>query len=181
MSAYLKNYEKLFFDFPAPRVLRITMGDPEKLTTVCGRTHLELVNIWRDIEDDEEISAVILTGGTWLGGFDFVWPFTLPYLVLYFAHRLPFERVEQWGDYSYGIYIYAFPIQQCLVLGGLHHLGFLPYFGVSVFLAVLAGMASWFALERPVLNWTHTLSKRFRPAKRPTEVASQLELLTEKS
>ncbi|MEO7690290.1 MAG: enoyl-CoA hydratase/isomerase family protein [Sphingomonas sp.] len=63
MSPYLKNYEKLFFDFPADRVLRITMGDPEKLTTVCGQTHLELVNIWKDIDDDEEISAVILTGG----------------------------------------------------------------------------------------------------------------------
>lgn len=63
MSEYLKKYQKLFFDHPYPRVLRITMGDPEKLTTVDHQTHIELVNIWRDIEDDDEISAVILTGG----------------------------------------------------------------------------------------------------------------------
>ena len=63
MSAYLKNYEKLLFDFPADRVLRITMGDPEKLTPVCGQMHAELVTIWRDIDDDESISSVILTGG----------------------------------------------------------------------------------------------------------------------
>ena len=63
MSAYLKNYEKLLFDFPVDRVLRITMGDPEKLTPVCGQMHAELVTIWRDIDDDESISSVILTGG----------------------------------------------------------------------------------------------------------------------
>ncbi|MEO8722120.1 MAG: enoyl-CoA hydratase/isomerase family protein [Sphingobium sp.] len=63
MSAYLKNYEKLLFDFPADRVLRITMGDPERLTPVCAQMHKELVTIWRDIDDDEEISSVILSGG----------------------------------------------------------------------------------------------------------------------
>lgn len=63
MSAYLKNYEKLLFDFPAPRVLRITMGDPEKLTPVCAQMHKEMVHIWNDIDYDEEISSVILTGG----------------------------------------------------------------------------------------------------------------------
>lgn len=63
MTAFLDNYEKLLFDFPAPRVLRITMGDPEKLTPVCAKMHAELVTIWRDIDDSEEISAVILSGG----------------------------------------------------------------------------------------------------------------------
>jgi enoyl-CoA hydratase len=63
MSAYLKNYEELLFDFPADRVLRITMGDPEKLTPVSGKMHAEMVTIWNDIDADEDISAVILTGG----------------------------------------------------------------------------------------------------------------------
>ena len=63
MTAFLDNYEKLLFDFPAPRVLRITMGDPEKLTPVCAKMHAELVTIWRDIDDSEDISAVILSGG----------------------------------------------------------------------------------------------------------------------
>ena len=63
MSDYLKKYQKLSFDNPYPRVLRITMGDPEKLSTVDHQTHIELVNIWRDIEADNDISSVILTGG----------------------------------------------------------------------------------------------------------------------
>ena len=101
----------------------------------------------------------VLLGACWVGAFDYVWPFALPYVVLYLAQRLPFERVEQWGDFSYGIYIYAFPIQQCLALAGVQRFGFLVYFGLSAALAVLAGMASWFALERPVLNWARNLGR----------------------
>jgi peptidoglycan/LPS O-acetylase OafA/YrhL len=126
-------------------------------------------------------AAVAALGvSVWAGVFDFVWPFTLPYLVLYLAHRLPFEKVEQWGDFSYGIYIYAFPIQQCLALAGVQRFGFVAFFAASTILAVLAGMASWFALERPVLKWARTLGKQVRsPAKAP-EIACQLELLPEK-
>lgn len=126
------------------------------------------------------VALIALALACRFGAFEYVWPFTLPYLVLYLAYRLPFERVEQWGDFSYGIYIYAFPIQQCLALAGLPRLGFLPYFGASMLLAVLAGMASWFALERPVLQWAHTFTRRFRTSPRPVEVASQLELLPQK-
>ena len=126
------------------------------------------------------VAVVALAAACWFGAFDIVWPFTLPYLVLYLAHRLPFERVEQWGDFSYGIYIYAFPIQQCLALAGLQRSGFLPYLGASIVLSVLAGMASWFALERPVLQWAHALTRRSRPTRPPVEVASQLELLPQK-
>ena len=59
--------------------------------------------------------------------FDLVLPLTLPYVVLYLAHRLPFERVERWGDFSYGIYIYAFPIQQCLALARFQRFGFAAF------------------------------------------------------
>ena len=63
MADYLDTYEKLTFERPYPHVLRITMGDPTKLTSVDHQTHIELTRIWRDIEMDNEISAVILTGG----------------------------------------------------------------------------------------------------------------------
>ncbi|MDP3494881.1 MAG: enoyl-CoA hydratase/isomerase family protein [Hyphomonadaceae bacterium] len=63
MADYLDSYEKLTFDTPFPHVLRITMGDPTKLTSVDHQTHIELTRIWRDIETDDAISAVILTGG----------------------------------------------------------------------------------------------------------------------
>ena len=63
MLDYKSMYEKLTFDCPFPHVLHITMGDPEKLTTVDHQTHIELGNVFRTIETDNDVSAVILSGG----------------------------------------------------------------------------------------------------------------------
>jgi peptidoglycan/LPS O-acetylase OafA/YrhL len=112
--------------------------------------------------------------------FDLVLPLALPYVVLYLAHRLPFERVERWGDFSYGIYIYAFPIQQCLALARFQRFGILAFLGASMILTVLAGMASWFALERPALQWARTFTRRRAILAEPADAACQLELLPEK-
>jgi enoyl-CoA hydratase len=57
------TYQRLSFDRPHPRVLRITMGDPTRLNTVDQMMHTELTQIWRDVDQDEGISSVILTGG----------------------------------------------------------------------------------------------------------------------
>jgi peptidoglycan/LPS O-acetylase OafA/YrhL len=95
--------------------------------------------------------------------FTFVWPFALPYLVLYLAHRLPFHRVEKWGDFSYGIYIYAFPLQQLLASAGVQRLGFIAYLAASVALAVLAGVASWRWIEAPVLKWARSVGRKPAP------------------
>ncbi len=98
--------------------------------------------------------------GKW---FTFVWPFALPYLVLYLAHRLPFHGVEKWGDFSYGIYIYAFPLQQLLAAAGAQRLGFTAYLAASVALAVLAGVASWRWIEAPALRWARSVGKKPAP------------------
>jgi peptidoglycan/LPS O-acetylase OafA/YrhL len=106
------------------------------------------------------ISAALLVAGC-VGGFHaFVWPFALPYLVLYLAHRLPLQYVEKWGDFSYGIYIYAFPLQQLLSAAGVQHWGFIAYFSASVVLAVAAGMASWRWIESPVIKWARSSSPK---------------------
>ena len=55
-------YQRLKFDRPHPRVLRITMSNPGKLNATDQQMHGELGRIWRDIDDDPEVSAVILTG-----------------------------------------------------------------------------------------------------------------------
>ena len=55
-------YERLAFDRPHPRVLRITMSNPGKLNAADARMHAELAEIWRDIDADPDVSAAILTG-----------------------------------------------------------------------------------------------------------------------
>jgi peptidoglycan/LPS O-acetylase OafA/YrhL len=78
----------------------------------------------------------------------------LPYIVLAFGTApAPFGgALTRSGDYSYGLYLYAFPIQQALVAtigtpGGA--------FGNFVIAAVLAGacaVLSWHFIEKPALR-----------------------------
>ncbi|MFQ6024637.1 MAG: enoyl-CoA hydratase/isomerase family protein [Acidiferrobacterales bacterium] len=56
------EFEALKFDRPAERVLRITLDNPGKLNAVDARMHKELADVWRAVDADREVSAVILTG-----------------------------------------------------------------------------------------------------------------------
>jgi enoyl-CoA hydratase len=62
MTERYRGYTSLQIDSPAPRLLRITFNRPETYNSVDARTHTELTHIWRDIDADPDISAVIVTG-----------------------------------------------------------------------------------------------------------------------
>lgn len=55
------KYQRLRFDRPHPKVLRVTMNNG-KMNTADAVMHQELVQIWRDIDADNSINAVIITG-----------------------------------------------------------------------------------------------------------------------
>ncbi|TDH60079.1 enoyl-CoA hydratase/isomerase family protein [Dankookia rubra] len=56
------HYQRLLFDRPHPRVLRVTMNNG-RMNTADQRMHGELGAVWRDIDADPTVSAVLLTGG----------------------------------------------------------------------------------------------------------------------
>ena len=55
-------YQRLQFDRPAPGVLRVTMNNPGRLNSADAVMHAELARIWRDVDEDEAVRAVVLTG-----------------------------------------------------------------------------------------------------------------------
>jgi len=57
-----QHYGKLKIDAPDERILRITFNRPETYNSVDGETHTQLTNIWRDIDADPNVNAVIVTG-----------------------------------------------------------------------------------------------------------------------
>ena len=73
MSERYAKYKAFEIDFPAPRILRITLNKPETYNSLDADGHREMTYIWRDIDDDEDISAVILTakGKAFSSGGDF--------------------------------------------------------------------------------------------------------------
>ncbi|MCO6415220.1 enoyl-CoA hydratase/isomerase family protein [Siccirubricoccus sp. KC 17139] len=62
MTDRYARYQRLLFDRPHPRVLRITMNNG-RMNTADQQMHAELGEVWRDIDTDPSVSAVLLTGG----------------------------------------------------------------------------------------------------------------------
>ncbi|MHB0849822.1 acyltransferase family protein [Stutzerimonas nitrititolerans] len=79
---------------------------------------------------------------------------TLPYLTIYLAHlRIPrLSGFGKYGDFSYGIYIFSFPIQQLLMhwLGPQLSLG--AFMAISLSASIAIAALSWHFIESPALQ-----------------------------
>jgi peptidoglycan/LPS O-acetylase OafA/YrhL len=90
--------------------------------------------------------ALILVGPVWAG------QLTAPlftYGILWVAAAVRVPQVLQVHDLSYGVYVYAFPVTQLLVLAGVHRHGVLLLIAAATAVTVLVATASWFLVERP--------------------------------
>ena len=62
MQDRYSRYTRLKFDRPAERVLRITLSSPLKMGAMDAQMHREVSEIWDDVDADDSVSAVIITG-----------------------------------------------------------------------------------------------------------------------
>lgn len=74
------------------------------------------------------------------------------YTVLVVAYHpwLRWRAFNRAGDYSYGLYVYAFPVQQTIV-SRVPNLSPLELFALSFIATLALAAASWHALEKPAL------------------------------
>lgn len=86
-----------------------------------------------------------------LSGFNFLMPFFISFIVIYFACEFKFlGNWGKYGDFSYGIYIWHFPILQTMISLGLFDKT--PYIALALSTLIILGFA-W-------LSW-HFIEKRF--------------------
>src|SRR5262249_41255460 len=62
MDERYARFARLLVDRPHPKILRLTMNRPEKFNAADGEMHGDLTEIWRVIDTDESINAVLITG-----------------------------------------------------------------------------------------------------------------------
>jgi peptidoglycan/LPS O-acetylase OafA/YrhL len=85
-------------------------------------------------------------------GIPLLW-FLLPYAVISFgAERTPvLSRAGRFGDFSYGMYLYAFPAQQTILLIA-PQLPFRASVLVTLAVTTVFAVASWHLVEKPALR-----------------------------
>lgn len=87
----------------------------------------------------------------------------LPVVVVYIALQGPnlLRRLKPRHDLSYGIYLYAFPIQQIVASAGFTGAdGWLAALCLSFVAALAFAYWSWTLIEGPALQWKRTLQPR---------------------
>jgi peptidoglycan/LPS O-acetylase OafA/YrhL len=91
-----------------------------------------------------------------------------PYIVLTVAYRTAgmFHLPRWWGDYSYGIYVYAFPVQQTLI-ALLAPMSSWLLFALATPLTTALAVASWHAVEKPALRLKRAFGGSTSEATRP--------------
>lgn len=93
----------------------------------------------------------------------------IAYVVLWLGAVTPCPALLQKHDISYGVYIYAWPVQQLLALAGLHTLPLPVYDVLALAGTVPLALASWLLIERPALRWARrTTEASDRPARAST-------------
>ena len=86
---------------------------------------------------------------------------TTAYFCLWFVYVPGLQSFSRLGDYSYGLYLYGFPMQQ-LVAWKFPTLGPWTLLATSFPLALAFGMVSWHLVEKPALKLKQSAGARQR-------------------
>ncbi len=100
------------------------------------------------------LMLAIILSGTERRIFWLVYPLALPYVVFCAAY-LPHGVILQFnklGDYSYGIYVYAWPVQQ-MIAARIPGITASTMLALSFLMTLTLAVASWHLVERSALQW----------------------------
>jgi peptidoglycan/LPS O-acetylase OafA/YrhL len=112
-------------------------------------------------------AAAVVAGGYWYSHPELIVGPPLAYLCVWLAARVPMPAVLGRNDFSYGLYIYAMPVQQLLAIYGVHRWGAAAYLALSLVGVAPFAVGSWFLVERRALALKNVqLGRRPAPALR---------------
>lgn len=103
------------------------------------------------------LSIVGIVAGIWMPDYRLTAAPALAYLVMWLAVHMTHQRWNRKRDYSYGIFLYGFPVQQSLMVLGWPYIHPIPFFLVSLALTVPLAALSWHLVEHPIANWKRRL------------------------
>lgn len=123
------------------------------------------------------LSLAIVAAASLMPDYRVVGALPLAYAIIVSGSLVHNKRLRLRTDLSYGVYIYAFPMQQLLIVCGLRFLKPLVFFPVATLATLPMAALSWFLVEKPALSLKSRLLRKSpvpaQPAaiERPPEVA----------
>lgn len=86
-------------------------------------------------------------------GYKLLFPFLGAYLIFYLAYcpKIQLQNFSKYGDFSYGIYIYGFMIQQVIIKMFSGNMSNTLNWIISLPIAILCGVMSWHLVEKRFL------------------------------
>jgi peptidoglycan/LPS O-acetylase OafA/YrhL len=85
----------------------------------------------------------------------------LTYILIWVGALLPSPRLFQVHDFSYGVYVWGFPLTQILCVVGLATSPLPLLFAILVVLTCIMSVISWFFIERPMIRWSRGKARPF--------------------
>ncbi len=87
------------------------------------------------------------------------------YLVLALAYvsKLNSLNLGRYGDFSYGVYLYAFPVEQLVVMSAGGHMSPAALFATATPITLVVGALSWFIVEKHFLTKSAQLKHEGKP------------------
>jgi peptidoglycan/LPS O-acetylase OafA/YrhL len=111
------------------------------------------------VDDRLAVLSLLIAAATYgFGGWLAVGQYFFFYFLMWFAIRV--TVVKNWerpGDFSYGVYIFAWPVQQFVAYFGVHTWGWVAYHVIVVAIVHVLAYLSWHLIENPAIslkNWT---------------------------
>lgn len=133
---------------------------------------------WRDVIPARwslvAVCVVIVLASSQLPDYRVVAGLPLAYAVVVSGALLQHKRLQLRTDLSYGMYIYAFPMQQLLAVCGLARLHPMVFFVVAMAATLPVAALSWFLVEKRALSLKSRFKRQNTPA--TTDSTTQVEV-----
>ncbi|GAY14818.1 acyltransferase [Mycobacterium sp. shizuoka-1] len=110
------------------------------------------------------VSVALVLAASALPNYRVVAAVPLAYAIIVSGALIRNKRLSLRTDLSYGVYIYAFPIQQLLVICGLAFLHPVILAIVATFVTLPLAALSWFLVEKPAMALKTRLKRKVPPA-----------------
>lgn len=153
LSIYSKEYLKMYVPVDIPWVYLPSFFDlfPFFAVGMLMYSYRDkiVLNKWY-----ASIAILMLLISLKFGGFVDAFTIFGAYLIMYFAYnkKIRLNNFSKYGDFSYGIYIYAFPIQQTVTYFFKGEISVLLNIAISLPVTILLAILSWHLIEKPALK-----------------------------